>query len=56
MGLVSNRQTSLKPQDIYVLLALMIRDSDHTRFGFIASPLHEQQLLLLLKDARAWVK
>lgn len=24
----------------------------HTRFGFIASPLREQQLLLLLKDAR----
>jgi predicted N-acetyltransferase YhbS len=27
-----------------------------TRFGFIASPLREQQLLLLLKDARRWVK
>lgn len=26
------------------------------RFGFIASPLREQQLLLLLKDARRWVK
>ena len=25
-----------------------------TRFGFIASPLREQQLLLLLKDARRW--
>jgi hypothetical protein len=24
----------------------------YTRFGFIASPLHRQQLLLLLKDAR----
>ena len=24
----------------------------YTRFGFIASPLREQQLLLLLKDAR----
>jgi hypothetical protein len=24
----------------------------HTRFGFIASPLRQQQLLLLLKDAR----
>jgi hypothetical protein len=23
-------------------------------FGFIASPLREQQLLLLLKDARRW--
>jgi len=27
-----------------------------TRFGFIASPLREQQLLLLLKDARRWVR
>jgi GNAT superfamily N-acetyltransferase len=27
----------------------------YTRFGFIASPLQEQQLLLLLKDARQWV-
>lgn len=26
----------------------------YTRFGFIASPLREQQLLLLLKDARRW--
>ena len=26
--------------------------SFYTRFGFIASPLSEQQLLLLLKDAR----
>lgn len=28
----------------------------YTRFGFITSPLHTQQLLLLLKDARRWVK
>jgi GNAT superfamily N-acetyltransferase len=28
----------------------------YTRFGFIASPLREQQLLLLLKDARRWAK
>jgi predicted N-acetyltransferase YhbS len=28
----------------------------YIRFGFIASPLREQQLLLLLKDARRWVK
>lgn len=28
----------------------------YTRFGFIASPLREQQLLLLLKDARRCVK
>lgn len=28
----------------------------YTRFGFITSPLREQQLLLLLKDARRWVK
>jgi len=28
----------------------------YTRFGFIASPLREQQLLLLLKDARHWVE
>lgn len=28
----------------------------YSRFGFIASPLREQQLLLLLKDARRWVK
>jgi GNAT superfamily N-acetyltransferase len=28
----------------------------YTRFGFIASPLQEQQLLLLLKDARRWVR
>lgn len=28
----------------------------YRRFGFIASPLREQQLLLLLKDARRWVK
>ena len=27
----------------------------YDRFGFIASPLREQQLLLLLKDARRWV-
>ena len=26
-----------------------------TRFGFVASPLREQQMLLLLKDARRWV-
>lgn len=28
----------------------------YTRFGFIASPLREAQLLLLLKDARRWVR
>lgn len=28
----------------------------YTRFGFIASPLREQQLLLLPKDARRWVR
>ncbi len=28
----------------------------YTRFGFIASPLREQQLLLQLKDARRWVR
>jgi GNAT superfamily N-acetyltransferase len=28
----------------------------YTRFGFIASPLREQQLLLLLKDAHRWIK
>ena len=28
----------------------------YTRFGFIASPLREQQLWLLLKDARRWVR
>lgn len=28
----------------------------YTRFGFIGSPLREQQLLLLLKDARRWVR
>ena len=28
----------------------------YTRFGFIASPLREQQLLLLLKDARKYVR
>ena len=27
----------------------------YTRFGFIASPLREQQMLLLLQDARRWV-
>ena len=27
----------------------------YTRFGFIASPLREQQLLLLPKDARRWI-
>ena len=27
----------------------------YTRFGFVASPLREQQMLLLLKDARRWV-
>ena len=27
----------------------------YDRFGFIASPLREQQLLLLLEDARRWV-
>lgn len=28
----------------------------YTRFGFIASPLREQQLLLLLKDACRWIR
>ena len=28
----------------------------YARFGFVASPLREQQLLLLLKDARRWVE
>lgn len=28
----------------------------YSRFGFIASPLREQQLVLLLNDARRWVK
>ena len=28
----------------------------YTRFGFIASVLREKQLLLLLKDARRWVR
>jgi predicted N-acetyltransferase YhbS len=28
----------------------------HTRFGFIQSPLREQQLLLLLKDAKRWIR
>jgi predicted N-acetyltransferase YhbS len=28
----------------------------YSRFGFIPSPLREQQLLLLVKDARRWVK
>jgi GNAT superfamily N-acetyltransferase len=28
----------------------------YNRFGFIPSPLREQQLLLLVKDARRWVK
>jgi GNAT superfamily N-acetyltransferase len=27
----------------------------YTRFGFVASPLRAQQLLLLLKDAKRWV-
>ena len=27
----------------------------YSRFGFIASPLREQQLLLLIKDARRWI-
>ncbi len=28
----------------------------YTRFGFVASPLRERQLLLLLKGARRWVR
>ncbi len=28
----------------------------YIQFGFVTSPLREQQLLLLLKDARRWVK
>lgn len=28
----------------------------YARFGFVDSPLREQQLLLLLKDARRWVR
>lgn len=28
----------------------------YTRFGFIASPLREKQLLLLLKDTRRWIR
>lgn len=28
----------------------------YNRFGFIASPLREQQLLFLLKDARRWLR
>jgi len=41
--------------------ALLTHPIDHeaakfyTRFGFIASPLRERQLLLLLKDARRWM-
>lgn len=27
----------------------------YARFGFVRSPLHEQQMLLLLKDARRWL-
>ena len=27
----------------------------YSRFGFVASPVREQQLILLLKDARRWV-
>jgi GNAT superfamily N-acetyltransferase len=27
----------------------------YSRFGFVASPLREQQLLLMLKDARRWL-
>jgi len=30
--------------------------SSYTRFGFIASPLRQQQLLLLMKDVRRWVR
>lgn len=45
--------------DIRAMLAHPI-DEDaarfYTRFGFMVSPLQEQQLLLLLKDARRWVK
>jgi hypothetical protein len=29
--------------------------SFYQRFGFVPSPLQDQQLLLLLKDARRWV-
>ena len=29
--------------------------SFYLRFGFVPSPLQDQQLLLLLKDARRWV-
>ena len=28
----------------------------YIRFGFIASQLREQQMLLLLRDARRWVR
>ena len=28
----------------------------YTRFGFVASPPREQQLSLLLKDARRWME
>ena len=28
----------------------------YVRFGFEASPLRQDQLLLLLKDARRWIK
>jgi hypothetical protein len=28
----------------------------YMRFGFVQSPLRAQQLLLLLKDARRWLK
>jgi predicted N-acetyltransferase YhbS len=28
----------------------------YSHFGFVASPLREQQLLLLLKDARRWAR
>jgi hypothetical protein len=36
MGLVSNRQTSLKPQDIYILLALMVIDTENSSYPDLA--------------------
>lgn len=44
---------------VRAILTLPIDDNAarfHARFGFIASPLREPQLLLLLKDAGRWAK
>ena len=60
-GKTNDPVVKLKLPESWISKAMLTNPIDedatrfYTRFGFIASPLREQQLLLLLKDARRWV-